>query len=88
MKVAGAAGELGGLRRGFFIPSYKGKNTLERFLLRGVSGKVRGQGFQDTNITDASRRSGVLLCLLLRVERLERPGRLHLKASHQCSTST
>ena len=44
MKVTGAAGEPGDLRRGLFIPSYKGTNTLERFLLRGVIDKVRGQG--------------------------------------------
>ena len=39
MKVAGAAGELGGLRQGPSFPSYKGKNTVERYLLRGVPGK-------------------------------------------------
>ncbi len=35
---------------GPLLPSYKVKNTLERLLLRGVIGKVRGQVFQDTNM--------------------------------------
>lgn len=36
-EVAGSADELGGLRRGPSLPSYKGINPLERFLLRIVA---------------------------------------------------